>query len=105
MPENYQTLLTKLAGFDTTSSKSNRACIDFIRDYLDSFKIKSEVLASENGTKACLWATIGPEQGKGIVLAGHSDTVPVEGQDGIQRSKRLNLPNATANFMRAVRAI
>src|ERR1700761_3642846 len=81
MPENYQTLLSKLASFDTTSSKSNRACIDFIRDYLDGFKIKSEIVATEDGNKACLWATIGPEEGKGIVFAGHSDTVPVVGQD------------------------
>src|SRR5580698_6077204 len=78
---NATNVLSKLASFDTTSSKSNRACIDFMRDYLDGFKIKSEILASPDGTKACLWATLGPEQGKGIVLAGHSDTVPVDGQD------------------------
>ena len=74
-------MLGKLVAFDTTSSKSNRACIDFIRDYLDGFKIKSEIVASEDGKKACLWATLGPAEGKGIVLAGHSDTVPVAGQD------------------------
>jgi acetylornithine deacetylase len=83
MPESAhrETLLAKLVSFDTTSMKSNRACIDFVRDYLEALKIKSEILASEDGTKACLWATIGPPQKGGIVLAGHSDTVPVEGQD------------------------
>src|ERR1700722_2335786 len=74
-------LLRKLAAFDTTSSKSNRPCIDFMRDVLDTHKIKSEILTAEDGNKACLWATIGPDHGGGIVLAGHSDTVPVEGQD------------------------
>ncbi len=78
---SQETLLAKLVAFDTTSSKSNRACIDFMRDYLDGLKIKSEILGSDDGTKACLWATVGPEREKGIVLAGHSDTVPVEGQD------------------------
>lgn len=82
MPEarNHETLLAKLVSFDTTSSKSNRACIDFIRDYLDGFKIKNEIVVSEDGTRACLFATLGPEEGNGIVLAGHTDTVPVEGQ-------------------------
>jgi acetylornithine deacetylase len=79
--EIYQSLLEKLVSFDTTSIKSNRACIDFIRDYLDGFKISSEIVANDDGTKACLWATVGPQEGRGIVLAGHSDVVPVEGQD------------------------
>src|ERR1700733_6973727 len=78
-PSSSETLLGKLICFDTTSMKSNRACIDFIRDYLDGLKIKSEIVASEDGQKACLWATLGPAEGRGIVLAGHSDTVPVEG--------------------------
>src|SRR5262249_40424145 len=78
---SHQALLGKLVSFDTTSSKSNRACIDFMRDYLDGFKIKSELVASDDGTKACLFATVGPKEGAGLALAGHSDTVPVEGQD------------------------
>src|SRR4029079_13243407 len=74
-------LLTKLVGFDTTSSKPNRGCIDFMRDYLDGSKIKSDIVTAEHGQKACLWATLGPSEGRGIVLAGHSDVVPVEGQN------------------------
>ncbi len=76
---NSENLLARLVGFDTTSSRSNRDCIDFIRDYLDGFGIKSTIIASDDG-KACLWATIGPADQKGIVLSGHSDVVPVEGQ-------------------------
>lgn len=74
-------LLSKLIAFDTTSSKSNRACIDFIRDYLDGYKIKSEIVMSDDKKKACLWATLGPTEGQGIMLAGHSDTVPVDDQN------------------------
>jgi acetylornithine deacetylase len=73
-------ILTRLVGFDTTSSKPNRACIDYIRDYLQSHGVKSEVLASDDG-KACLFATIDENNKPGIVLAGHSDVVPVDGQD------------------------
>ena len=80
MPDQVQTLLARLVSFDTTSKLPNRACIDFIRDYLDGLKIKSEIVPGEDG-KASIWATIGPSEGRGIVLAGHSDTVPVEGQD------------------------
>ncbi len=75
-------ILAKLVDFDTTSSRSNRALIDFIRDYLKGFGIDSEVIASDDGAKACLWATIASDNKKpGIVLAGHTDTVPVEGQN------------------------
>ncbi len=79
IPE-VEKILAKLVGFDTTSSRSNRACIDFIRDYLDGFGVKSEILANDDDTKACLWATIGASDKAGIVLAGHTDVVPVEGQ-------------------------
>lgn len=78
---NQETLLARLVGFDTTSYRSNRACIDFIREYLDGFGVKSTIIANDDGTKACLWATIGPADRKGLVLAGHSDVVPVTGQN------------------------
>jgi acetylornithine deacetylase len=78
---NMEQLFAKLVNFDTTSSKPNRACIDFIRDYLNGYGVKSDIVASDDGTKACLWATVGRGAEQGIVLAGHTDTVPVEGQD------------------------
>ncbi len=74
-------LLQKLIAFDTTSSKPNRGCIDFIRDYLDGFGIRSEIVADDSGAKACLWATVGASDQPGLVLAGHTDVVPVDGQD------------------------
>lgn len=78
---DQENLLARLVGFDTTSSRSNRACIDFIRDYLDGFGIQSTIIAGNDGAKACLWATIGPAEGQGLVLSGHSDVVPVAGQN------------------------
>ncbi len=78
--KSVQSLLTKLIGFDTTSHKSNRDCIAFIQNYLDNLGIKSEIIANDVGNKACLWATVGPQEKAGIVLAGHTDVVPVDGQ-------------------------
>jgi len=74
-------ILSKLVGFDTTSTRPNRACIDFISDYLMSLGVMSHIIATDDGHKACLWATIGDNDKPGIVLAGHSDVVPVDGQD------------------------
>ena len=73
-------ILAKLIGFDTTSSNPNRALIDFIRDYLAGFGVESTIIAGKEGGKACLWATVGVAGKSGVALAGHTDTVPVEGQ-------------------------
>ena len=74
-------LLADLIGFDSVSSRSNRALIDHAAAYLASFGIAAQVLPSADGEKANLWATIGPAIDGGLVLSGHSDVVPVEGQD------------------------
>lgn len=73
-------LLADLIGFDSVSSRSNRALIDHAAAYLASFGIDAQVLPSPDGEKASLWATIGPPIDGGLVLSGHSDVVPVEGQ-------------------------
>ena len=73
-------LIRKLIGFDTTSRDSNRALIDFIADYLDGLGIKSQLYWNEEGNKANLWATVGPADKPGIILSGHTDVVPVDGQ-------------------------
>ena len=75
-------LLAALVGFDTTSAKSNLALIAFVEDHLKRHGIASTRIPSPDGTKADLFASIGPEgRGKsGIGLSGHSDCVPVEGQ-------------------------
>jgi acetylornithine deacetylase len=73
-------LLAKLVGFDTTSAKSNLALIDFAEDYLAGHRVSATRVATEDGKKASLCATIGDGDG-GIGLSGHSDCVPVDGQN------------------------
>jgi acetylornithine deacetylase len=74
-------LLRDLVGFDTTSRNSNLPIIEYIADYLSNLNIPTRIIPSEDGAKANLLATIGPDIGGGIVLSGHSDVVPVDGQD------------------------
>lgn len=73
-------LLAQLVAFDTTSHKSNLALIAFVEDYLRGHNIKSTRIPSPEGDKACLFATIGPEDVAGVALSGHTDVVPVDGQ-------------------------
>lgn len=75
-------MLERLVAFDTTSRESNLALIEFVSDYLDGHGIKSTLIHNEAKTKANLYATIGPQDAPGgIVLSGHTDVVPVDGQD------------------------
>lgn len=74
-------LLEKLVAFDTTSHLSNLDIIEFIGEYLLEYGIQSNLVPSPDGKKANLFATIGPMVEGGVVLSGHTDVVPVEGQD------------------------
>lgn len=73
-------LLERLIAFETVSCDSNLALIEFIRDYLAGLGVESELIYSDDGRKANLWATIGPRDQGGVILSGHTDVVPVEGQ-------------------------
>lgn len=73
-------LLEQLIGFATVSRDSNLELIAFIRDYLAEQGVESELFYNQERTKANLFATIGPRDRGGIVLSGHTDVVPVEGQ-------------------------
>jgi len=77
----YTEMVTRLVAFDTTSRNSNLALIEFIRDYLDTNKVASELVFAEDGQKANLYATIGPQDQNGILLSGHTDVVPIDDQD------------------------
>lgn len=77
---NSRELLAKLVGFDTTSRESNLHLIEFVRDYLAGFGVHCELIFNEPRSKANLFATLGPPQVPGIVLSGHTDVVPVDGQ-------------------------
>ena len=73
--------LGKLIAFDTTSANSNMDLIHYIKSELEELGIESRLTYNEEKTKANLWATIGPAEKGGIVLSGHTDVVPVAGQD------------------------
>ncbi|MFW3898387.1 acetylornithine deacetylase [Pseudomonas bharatica] len=77
---NSRGLLARLIAFPTVSRDSNLELIAFIRDYLASHGVDSELFLNDEGTKANLFATIGPRDRGGVVLSGHTDVVPVDGQ-------------------------
>ena len=74
-------LLKTLVAFDTTSRNSNLELIGWVEAYLSEHGIASERVYDDTGKKANLWATIGPRDVPGYVLSGHTDVVPVDGQD------------------------
>lgn len=74
-------LLRALVGFDTTSAKPNRPLIDFVAARLQDEGVNSSLVGNEDGGKASLFASLGPARPGGIVLSGHTDVVPVTGQD------------------------
>ena len=74
-------LLERLIAFDTTSRNSNLELIAWVKDYLSGFGIESLLVHDETGSKANLYATVGPEDRSGVMLSGHTDVVPVDGQD------------------------
>lgn len=65
----------------TISTDSNLACIDTIESLLVGLGAKVDLTRDETGAKANLFATLGPDIDGGIVLSGHTDVVPVAGQD------------------------
>jgi acetylornithine deacetylase len=87
--ERIRRLLADIVGFDTVSDRSNLSLVAYIEKYLASFGITGRRILSETGQKASLWATIGPQSTPGIVLSGHTDVVPVEGQDWTNDPFRL----------------
>ncbi|MGJ7524654.1 acetylornithine deacetylase [Variovorax sp. GB1P17] len=74
-------LLRTLVAFDTTSHRSNLELIRWVAGYLRAHGIEARLVHSDDGAKANLLATIGPQVSGGIVLSGHTDVVPVDGQD------------------------
>ena len=74
-------LLDHLVSFPTVSSDTNLPLIYFVRDYFAQHGIDSVVYPNEDGSKAGLVAQVGPNVASGVALSGHSDVVPVEGQD------------------------
>ncbi|MFT5112150.1 MAG: acetylornithine deacetylase [Parasphingorhabdus sp.] len=79
VPESLD--LTKtLIEFESVSRDSNLPLIEFVENYLDDHGVKSFRVENEDKTKANLVASVGPEEAGGVVLSGHTDVVPVDGQ-------------------------
>ncbi|VIO75801.1 acetylornithine deacetylase [Bradyrhizobium ivorense] len=80
-PDRIRKLLADLVAFDTVSDRSNLPLIDHIEKYLASLGVSGQRIVDDTGQKSSLWVTIGPEDKAGLVLSGHTDVVPVAGQD------------------------
>jgi acetylornithine deacetylase len=75
------TILDQLIGFPTVSRDSNKALISYVAALLTDCGIQAEVIDNPDGTKANLYASTGPGQIGGVMLSGHTDVVPIDGQD------------------------
>ncbi len=79
--DRAEEILAQLVHFDTTSHKTNLPLIAYIEEILKSAAVPYSLVPNDDGDKASLFATIGPEGPFGIGLSGHTDVVPVEGQE------------------------
>lgn len=73
-------IFDRLIAFPTVSRDGNIELIRYIADYLSGAGIEAELYPHEDGDRASLFATVGPHKRGGVVLSGHTDVVPVEGQ-------------------------
>lgn len=73
-------LIEDLVAFPTVSRDPNKDLISYVVDYLAGEGVSSDLIWNDTKTKANLWATIGPADCPGVILSGHSDVVPVDGQ-------------------------
>jgi acetylornithine deacetylase len=89
-------ILADLVAFDTVSRNSNLALIDWVERHLAAQGIASRRFPDETGQKAALFATIGPAGRQGYVLSGHTDVVPVDGQDWTSDPFMLRLADGRA---------
>jgi acetylornithine deacetylase len=78
---NTRDILARLIAFPTVSADPNRALIDWVAGLLAEHGIGAMIIPDASGRKANLFATIGPADRPGVMLSGHTDVVPVAGQD------------------------
>ena len=73
-------IMERLVAFPTVSRDSNLPLVDWVEDYLNSHGITAHRHYNEDNDKAAIFAHAGPEVEGGVVLSGHTDVVPVDGQ-------------------------
>lgn len=76
-----ENILEKLVAFPVLGGESNLSILNWIQTYIESFDIKTHLVPNEEGNKASLHCRIGPEVDGGVILSGHMDVVPIEGQE------------------------
>jgi acetylornithine deacetylase len=76
-----EAILTKLVSFPVLGGETNLEIIHWIQDYIEGFDVKTTLVPNTEGTKASLHCRIGPAVDGGVILSGHTDVVPVAGQD------------------------
>jgi acetylornithine deacetylase len=74
-------LIRDLIAFDTTSRESNLELIDYVEAYLGKLGVECLRVYDDDKRKANLYATLGPQDKSGILLSGHTDVVPIDGQN------------------------
>src|SRR6202171_4713198 len=74
-------MIERLIAFNTVSRDSNMGLIEWVRDYLHSQGAKTRLTHDATGKKANLFATLGDSPKPGLILSGHTDVVPVDGQN------------------------
>ncbi|WP_108484694.1 acetylornithine deacetylase [Oceaniglobus ichthyenteri] len=79
-PLTARQIMEKLVSFPTVSRDSNLELISWVEEYLKGYGIAATRVYDTTGKKAALYANVGPEVDGGIVLSGHTDVVPVDGQ-------------------------
>ncbi|MGD0564686.1 MAG: acetylornithine deacetylase [Roseiarcus sp.] len=75
-----RTILQRLIAFDSVSDRSNLPLVDYVEGYFHGLGVPTSRAPNAAGDKAALLATVGPMAAGGVVLSGHTDVVPVEGQ-------------------------
>ncbi len=76
-----ESILAKLVSFPVLGGQSNLSIINYIKDYIESFNIVTTLVSNKQGNKALLHCRIGPAIDGGVILSGHTDVVPVKGQE------------------------
>ena len=93
MTKSTTDILTDLIAFPTVSRDSNLDLITYVQNHLSDFNIQSSLTFNDERSKANLHAVIGPEEVPGVMLSGHTDVVPIDGQDWSQDAFKLSVKN------------
>jgi len=74
-------ILHDLIAFASVSRDPNRALIDYVADRLSAVGVEAVIIPDKTGGKANLFASTGPDDCGGVMLSGHTDVVPIDGQN------------------------